>query len=134
VAILEYKDARGKAHRRAVGEYLGCATNNQAEIVAACIGLEALKRPCMVALRSDSQYVIQTMRGAFKRKRNHEWWERLDRAVARHEVTWSWTRGPAGEEWQERCDKAARAIAEAGEVTAAILERALAVGPVTDKP
>lgn len=110
-ALLDYRD-----QRRLIGEYLGRATNQQAEIVAACLGLEALKEGCQVRLISDSQYVVKTMKGLFKRKANLEFWERLDRAAARHHVTWAWTRGHAGHELQEKCDEAARLIAESGHV------------------
>lgn len=110
-AILVYKGAR-----KLVGEYLGNATNQQAEIVAACIGLEALKEPCQVELVSDSEYLILTMKGEYRRKANHEFWERLDRAASRHQVTWTWTRGHAGHPLQEKCDQAARLIAAAGRV------------------
>ena len=112
-ALLEFQ-----SHRRLVGEYLGPATNQQAEIVAACIGLETLNEPCRVQLISDSRYVIQTMTGAFRRKANPEYWKRLDRASARHKVSWEWTRGHAGHELQEKCDRAARLIAAAGKVDA----------------
>jgi ribonuclease HI len=121
VAILEYRDASGKAHRRAVGEFLGTATNNQAEIVAACIGLEALREPCDVTLLTDSKYVVETSKGNFRRKMNHEFWGRLDRATDRHRVTWEWTRGHAGHPVQERCDRAAREIAAAGTVETSVL-------------
>src|SRR5688572_8257234 len=72
VAILEYK---GK--RKIFGEYLGNGSNQQAEIVAACIGLEHLREPCKVTVISDSQYVIKTMKGEFKKKANLDYWERL---------------------------------------------------------
>jgi ribonuclease HI len=124
VAILEYRNAGGVSHRRAVGEYLGTATNNQAEIVAACIGLEALRESCDVRLITDSKYVVETLKGNFRRKMNHEFWERLDRATDRHRVVWEWTRGHAGHPIQERCDRAARDIAAAGTVDVAVLERA----------
>src|SRR5688500_1893419 len=52
VAILGYRDTW-----RAFGEYLGRATNQQAEIAAAAIGLEQLKHPCRVKVFSDSRYV-----------------------------------------------------------------------------
>lgn len=119
VAILSYQ---GK--RRAVGEYLGSATNQQAEIVAAAIGLEALKERCQVTLRTDSRYVVETMCGRFKRKANHELWTRLDTAARLHRVTWEWTKGHAGEQIQEACDFAARTIAAHGKVEASILEQA----------
>ena len=53
VAILEYR-----SHRRILGEYLGNGTNQQAEIVAACLGLEVLKEACHVKIVTDSQYVV----------------------------------------------------------------------------
>jgi ribonuclease HI len=109
VAILEY---RGK--RKICGEYLGNCTNQQAEVIAAALGLEALKEPCHVKLISDSQYVIKTMKGEFKRKANHEFWARLDAAKKPHKITWEWTRGHAGHPVQEICDEAARMIATEG--------------------
>lgn len=120
VAILEY---RGK--RKILGEYLGNYTNQQAEIVAACLGLEALKEPCTVKLISDSQYVIKTMKGEFKRKTNHEFWQRLDAAKQLHQVVWEWTRGHAGHPVQEICDEAARTIALEGKVTPTKIEALL---------
>jgi len=119
-AVVEYK-----SRRRILGEYLGNATNQQAEIVAACLGLEALKEPCRVGLISDSQYVVKTMTGLFRRKANLEHWQRLDRAAGPHHVTWEWTRGHAGHEIQEKCDQAARLIAENGGVDTEKLEEIL---------
>lgn len=121
-AILTYKDAAGRTHRRAVGEYLGEATNNQAEIVAACIALEALRQPCTVELVTDSKYVVETLRGNFRRKMNHEFWARLDRAASPHRIKWEWTRGHAGHPEQELVDKLARKIAAAGRVDDEILD------------
>src|ERR1700692_3981277 len=71
---------------RAFGTYLGKATNQQAEIAAAALGLEALTEPCQVLRHTDSRYVVETMCGRFRRKTNHEWWKRLDHAADRHEV------------------------------------------------
>lgn len=110
-AILEYQ-----GHRKITGEYLGNSTNQQAEIVAACLGLEVLKEPCQVEVISDSQYVVKTMSGLFKRKTNQDFWRRLDAAANGHKVKWTWTRGHAGHPIQEKCDQAARLIAELGEV------------------
>jgi ribonuclease HI len=111
VAILEHN-----GHQKIVGEYLGNATNQQAEIVAACLGLETLNQPCQAEVISDSQYVVKTMNKLFKRKTNHEFWSRLDQAAHGHRVTWTWTRGHAGHPIQEKCDEAARLIATTGEV------------------
>src|SRR5438128_12468443 len=81
VALLGYQGLW-----RAFGTYLGKATNQQAEIAAAALGLEALNEPCVVRLYTDSRYVVETMCGRFRRKPNHEWWKRLDNATARHQV------------------------------------------------
>lgn len=126
VALLGYR-----GFWRAVGEYLGCATNQQAEIVAAAVGLEALREACAVKVFTDSRYVVETMSGRFRRKANVEWWERLDRAAKRHKVHWEWTRGHVGHVLQEAADNAARRIAAAGQVDELILRDAVdSVGAV----
>lgn len=127
VALLGYK-----GHWRAVGEYLGAATNQQAEIAAAAVGLEALRQPCQVSLFTDSRYVVETMNGRFRRKTNLPWWQRLDRAAAAHEIRWEWTRGHAGHLLQEAADTAARRIAAAGNVDESILRDAVDTVGVTD--
>ena len=121
VAVLGFK-----GFWRAVGEYLGNATNQQAEIAAATLGLTNLKEPCKVKLLSDSRYVVETMVGNFRKKTNHEWWARLDRAASKHEVEWNWIKGHAGHEVQEVADKAARKIASKGEVDAEMLDELVA--------
>lgn len=119
VALLGYKGIW-----RAVGEYLGVATNQQAEIAAATVGLESLTQPCQVSLFTDSRYVVETMNGRFRRKANLPWWERLDHAAAPHKIQWEWTRGHAGHLLQETADTAARRIAGAGRVDPLILRDA----------
>jgi ribonuclease HI len=117
VAVLGFK-----GYWKAVGEYLGNATNQQAEIAAATIGLKQLKEPCRVHVFSDSRYVVETMTGNFRKKTNHEWWSKLDRAASKHEIKWEWLKGHAGHEIQEIADKAARQIAGAGYVDKVFLE------------
>jgi len=111
---------------KAVGEYLGNATNQQAEIHAAYLGLKNLKEPCRVKVYSDSRYVVETMTGNFRKKTNHEWWAKLDKAASQHQIEWQWIKGHAGHEVQEVADKMARTIAEAGVVDLALLEDAAA--------
>lgn len=120
VALLGYRGLW-----RAFASYLGKATNQQAEIAAAALGLEALKEPCRVHLHTDSRYVIETMKGRFRRKANLEWWKRLDAASARHEVEWEWSQGHTGHVIQEAADKAARKIAALGHVEPAVLQDAV---------
>ena len=121
VAVLGYK-----GFWRAFGEYLGNATNQQAEIAAATIGLKTLTEPCKVRVLSDSNYVVQTMLGKFRKKTNHEWWKKLDKAAEKHDITWEWVKGHAGHQVQEVADSMARKAAEMGRVDADILDEAVA--------
>jgi ribonuclease HI len=86
--------------------------------------LENLKEPCRVHLLTDSNYVVQTMLGRFKRKANHDWWARLDAAARRHQVSWEWIKGHSGHAVQEVADDTARRIAQAGRVDADLLDEA----------
>jgi len=102
-------------------------TNNRMEMMAAIVGLEALKRPCRVRLHSDSQYLrdgITKWINGWKRRgwftadkqpvKNIDLWQRLDAAAAPHDVTWIWVRGHSGHPENEQADALARArIAEA---------------------
>lgn len=121
VAVLGYK-----GYWRAFGEYLGNATNQQAEIAAARIGLEQLQEPCKVRLLSDSRYVVETMTGNFRKKTNHDWWAKLDKAAQKHTIKWEWVKGHAGHEVQEVADRAARTMAELGRVDETLLDEAVA--------
>lgn len=96
-------------------------TNNRMELLAAISALEALKRPCSVDLHTDSEYlrngIMKWMHG-WKRNgwrtadkkpvKNQDLWERLDLAIARHEIRWHWVKGHAGNELNERADLLAR--------------------------
>ena len=120
VALLGYRGLW-----RGVGEYLGQATNQQAEIAAAALGLEALREPCRVRVVTDSRYVVETMSGRFRRKSNPDWWARLDEAARPHSITWEWAKGHAGHVIQEAADKAARRIAGLGRADETILRDAI---------
>jgi len=120
VALLGYKGIW-----RAVGSYLGQATNQQAEVAAATLGLQSLLEPCDVHIFTDSRYVVETMSGRFRRKANHDWWNKLDLAAKKHRVKWEWTRGHSGHLIQEATDRAARKIAAQGRVDEEILRDAV---------
>ncbi len=92
-------------------------TNNRMELMAAIAGLEALKRPCRVHLTTDSQYVMKGVTEwmpNWKRRgwktaskqpvKNVDLWQRLDAALARHQVKWQWVRGHTGHPENERAD------------------------------
>jgi ribonuclease HI len=116
-AILRYG---GREKDLSGGEAL--TTNNRMELMAAIGALEALSRPCVVDLHTDSQYVRGGIDGwihGWKRNgwktadkkpvKNAELWQQLDAARARHDVTWHWVKGHAGNELNERADALARA-------------------------
>ncbi len=121
VAVLGYR-----GFWRAFGEFLGNATNQQAEIAAATIGLRNLTEPCKVRVLSDSRYVVETMTGNFRKKTNLDWWEKLDKAARKHKIEWEWVKGHDGHTVQEVADKMARRMAELGRVDEAILDEAAA--------
>lgn len=96
-------------------------TNNRMEMTAVIKALEALKRPCVVDLYTDSKYVMdgttQWLRGwkargwkTADRKpvKNVDLWEQIDAQVARHQVTFHWVKGHAGHAENERVDVLAR--------------------------
>lgn len=100
-------------------------TNNRMELLAAIVGLEALKQPCKVTLTSDSQYMRQGITQWIRNWKRNGWrtaskapvknadlWRRLDEAAQRHEVEWKWVKGHAGHKENERCDTLARTAAE----------------------
>src|ERR687884_591326 len=110
---------------RAFGVYLGTATNQQAEIAAAALGLEQLREPCRVRVMTDSRYVVETMAGRFRRKSNQGGWARLDEAARPHQITWEWAKGHAGHIIQEAADRAARRLAALGRVDESVLRDAV---------
>ena len=96
-------------------------TNNRMELMAAIMALEALTRPSLVELHTDSQYLrdgITKWIHGWKRNgwktadkkpvKNVELWQRLDAALQRHEVSWHWVKGHAGHDENERADELAR--------------------------
>lgn len=96
-------------------------TNNRMELMGAIKGLEALTRPCRVTLYTDSTYVkngITQWLPNWKRRgwktadkqpvKNVDLWERLDAAVASHDVNWRWVKGHSGHPENERVDELAR--------------------------
>lgn len=92
-------------------------TNNRMELMAAIAALEQLKRPCLVDLSTDSQYVrkgiLEWMAGwkqrnwqnaAKKPVKNKDLWLRLDAATEAHTIDWHWVKGHSGNPGNERAD------------------------------
>lgn len=82
-------------------------TNNRMEIMAAIEGLRALTTPSIVTIVTDSEYVYKTMVDNWKKKKNKDLWETLIELCDHHKVSWEWTKGHAGHEYNEKCDKLA---------------------------
>lgn len=95
-------------------------TNNRMELTAVIQGLAALKRPCIVNIYTDSQYVKNGMqewihnwkaRGwktASKQPvKNVELWQALDAEVNKHQVHWHWIKGHTGNPGNEKADELA---------------------------
>lgn len=96
-------------------------TNNRMELMAAIAALEALKGPSTVELHTDSTYVKDGITkwihnwqrngwktAAKKPVKNVDLWQRLQEAMARHDISWHWVKGHAGHPENERADELAR--------------------------
>lgn len=114
-ALLRYGEHEKELHG---GE--AQTTNNRMELMAVIQALEALKRPSPVRITTDSQYVkrgVTEWMARWKRNgwltaerkavKNRDLWERLDRALAQHQVQWHWVRGHTGHPENERADQLA---------------------------
>jgi len=83
--------------------------------------LRSLKRPLLVHVHTDSQYVQKGMtewiHGWKKRGwktagkdpvKNEDLWRALDQLAAGHKIEWHWVKGHAGHAENERADALAR--------------------------
>lgn len=95
-------------------------TNNRMELTAAIEGLRAIKEPCEVEVTTDSEYLkngITSWIHGWKRNGwktaakkpvvNQDLWRQLDELVSKHRVKWTWTKGHADHEDNNRCDELA---------------------------
>ncbi len=109
------------AHRKEISGGEADSTNNRMELSAAIGALEALKKPSIVALHTDSNYLkdgITKWIHGWKRNgwktadkkavKNEDLWKRLDAALKSHTIEWHWVKGHAGHPENERADELAR--------------------------
>ena len=93
-------------------------TNNRMEMQAIIEALNALKRPCQVRIHSDSALIIN----AFKKRwidswqkkgwrkadkkpvENRDLWEKMLKAMDRHDVKWVKVKGHSGDAINDRAD------------------------------
>ena len=106
---------RGQERELCGGEIM--TTNNRMELLAAIKGLQALTRPCTIAVYTDSEYLRRGIgewlpkwkasgwrTSARKPVKNEDLWRRLEEAVARHQIEWHWVKGHSGHADNERAD------------------------------
>ena len=95
-------------------------TNNRMELMAVISALELLKRPCIVTVYTDSQYIEKAINqgwlASWKKKgwrrregelKNAELWMELDGLLERHSVFFKWVKGHADNHYNNRCDQLA---------------------------
>ena len=125
-AVLHYVDGRGKLHVKELSAGYRKTTNNRMELMGVIAGLEALNRPCLVTVVSDSAYVVKAFnehwlegwvkkgwkRGKNEPVKNRDLWERLLKAMEPHQVHYTWVKGHAGHPENERCDELATSAAD----------------------
>lgn len=101
-------------------------TNNRMELRAVIEGLSLLKKPSLVDLTSDSQYVLNGLKEWMKSWKARGWktadkkpvknqdlWEQLDALQQVHTLRFHWIRGHNEHPENERCDQLAVAAIEA---------------------
>lgn len=114
--VLRYGDHEKELR----GGEAGTTTNNRMELTAPIRALESLTRPCAVRLFTDSTYVRDGITRWLPRWKTNGWrtqgrtavknadlWQRLETAAQRHEVSWHWVKGHAGDPDNERADRLA---------------------------
>jgi ribonuclease HI len=112
-ALLSY----GSRTKEICGGEAAGTTNNRMELMAAIAALEALTRPSVVRLHTDSVYLRSGITSWLQKWKLNGWrtsdkkpvknadlWQRLDAATQRHQVQWLWVKGHAGDPGNERAD------------------------------
>lgn len=116
-AVLKF----GK-HRKELSEGFRLTTNNRMELLAVIKGLEAIKSDeHKISVYSDSKYVVDAINKGwlsswikknYKGKKNVDLWQRLFPLLKKHQVSFIWVKGHAGNVENERCDVLAVEAAE----------------------
>ena len=119
-AILKFK---GAVRELSGGE--SATTNNRMELTAAVEALSVLKRPCVVKLHTDSEYLkngITRWHTGWVRKswrsstgdpvKNMDLWKLILEAAKPHQIEWVWVRGHSGDAMNDRADELATAARE----------------------
>ena len=115
--VMKYKDLR-----KEISQGFRKTTNNRMELMAVIVGLESIKvEQAKVKVYSDSKYVIDSVekgwlwgwiKKGFKGKKNKDLWLRFADIYKKHQVTFQWVKGHAGNIENEVCDQLAVNAAE----------------------
>jgi ribonuclease HI len=105
------------SHRLEKSQGYKLTTNNRMELMAAIVGLEALKiNASNVTVFTDSKYVADAIEKGwlfqweakgFKKKKNPDLWIRFLKVYRKHNVKFVWIRGHSSIPENENCDKLA---------------------------
>lgn len=100
-------------------------TNNRMELTATIKALKYFKEHQLITLITDSKYVkdgIESWIANWKKNgwrttskkpvKNKELWVELDSQIAKHNITWKWVKGHAGDRYNEKADFLARRFIE----------------------
>ena len=101
-------------------------TNNRMELMAAIVALKKVSPDDFVELFTDSSYLknaftqgwlVNWKRNGWKTANkksvlNIDLWKKLDALILNRNIKFNWVKGHAGNKFNERCDKLARAEAE----------------------
>ena len=96
-------------------------TNNRMELTATIKALKYFKEHQLITLITDSKYVkdgIKSWIANWKKNgwsttskkpvKNKELWVELDSQISKHNITWKWVKGHAGDRYNEKADFLAR--------------------------
>lgn len=100
--VLVYADNVRRLYRA-----LDNVTNNAADIQAVIAGLNQLKKPCVVTVYTNNQYVSKCGSGDNVIGSNQAIWQQLFDAAASHEVHFMWVGKQSSDEWQLEARKIA---------------------------
>ena len=101
-------------------------TNNRMELMAAIVALEKISAEDFAEIFTDSSYLKNAFtQGWIANWKSNSWktankkpvlnvdlWRKLDALILNRNIKFHWVKGHAGNKFNERCDKLARAEAE----------------------
>ncbi|MBL4621917.1 MAG: ribonuclease HI [Immundisolibacteraceae bacterium] len=111
---------RSGVHEKELHGGAADTTNNRMEMMAVIEAVKTVKEPASLSITTDSKYVLQGMQewlvqwkkrgwktASKKPVKNVDLWQQLDALLEHHQVKWTWVKGHAGHEGNERADELA---------------------------